>query len=708
MTNPFLDNNFEIQWSQLRPDILEDGIVSAVDIAQARIDDIANQDLSSASFESTFNALENATEIVENAWKKATHLDSLCNTPELRKAFNNMLPKISVFFSSIPLNEKLWKIIKHSSQSDEVSRLGPVQKRFIDETINYFTLHGADLSEDDKKRFSEIEKELTQITQTFSENVLDASNEFEIIVTDKEKLSGLPQSAVDAAQQDALNKGFGSEDSPQWRFSLQAPSYVPAIKYLDDADLRKRLWEAYNLVGRNEPYNNKELVWKILSLRNEKAKLLQKNNFADLILGRRMAKNGDTAKKFIEEFHQKIKAAYDRECDELENFKAEKSNQPKEALEPWETAYWAEKLRKEKYDFDTEELRPYFPIKNVIDGLVEITELIYDIRVKERPSIFLKANREGGPPSFPGTLPPWARPVEGWHKNIKYYEIRDYDKTHLGSFYADWYPRESKRNGAWMEALITGGPDGKKRNPHLGVICGNLSPAINNNPSLLTHDEVLTIFHEFGHLIHHIFGEIEIKSLNGTNVAWDFVELPSQIMENWCWEKEGLDLIAKHFESGERISDNLFEKMLRSRNFHSARNTMRQLSFAKMDLELHCNFENFSSENFEEKLEELLSDYYYPTKTKQPLNLFQFSHLFADSTGYAAGYYSYKWAEVLDADVFTRFRNEGVLNGYVGKEFREKILSKGNSEDPEKLFRDFMQRNPDINSLLKREGLLEN
>ncbi len=700
MKNPFLDTSFHIQWSRMQPEHISPAIEEALAEAQTKIDAVANREKADITFASSFLALEKATEDLGIAWAKVGHLDTVSNSPELRKAYNEMLPQVADFFARIPLNEKLWMVLKTCAEKNKKNSLNPVQQRYLDETLAEFREHGADLPAGKKERLRNLAQELANITQKYSENVLDAINAFALVVQDREKLAGLPERDIEQARLDALVNGCGTEENPQWRFTLRMPSLLPVMKYAHHDGFRKTMWEADSAIGRKEPVNNLKLIEKILTLRQEKAELLGKKHFADFILTRRMAKNGAAALGFVEYLREKIDNAFARENKALEDFRGRALNNRSEPFEPWELAYWSESMRRQKYDFEEEDLRSYFPIEPVISGMFQIAETIFNIQLKERPVKFVEPDQENSPHDDV---------VEGWHPEVKYYEVRELGGEILGAFYADWHPRESKRGGAWMNYLMTGSPpNGKRREPHLGLICGNLTPSIKDQPALLTHYEVQTIFHEFGHLLHHLLGDVEIKSLNGINVPWDFVELPSQIMENWCWQREGLDLFARHYETGETIPEDLFRKMTEARNFQSARKTMRQLSFGKMDLEMHMASPHLWGENLEAWVDNILQGYQTPTKTKPPSIIGRFTHVFADSTGYAAAYYSYKWAEVLDADAFTRFKKEGILNPAAGRDFREKILSRGNSADPAELFRNFMGRDPGLQALLDREGLGNN
>jgi oligopeptidase A len=680
--HPFLQNDFHIKWTTLTPEHIETDIGKALDEAQAAVDAVASQ-RPPLTYTNTLAALDDGLETLNRAWGLVSHLDSVNNSPELRAAHKAMLPKVSEFFASIPLNEALWETLKAYGVESAAENLSATKQRYIAETLADFREAGADLPPEQKKRAGEIQSQLAKLTQKYSDNCLDGTNAWEKIVTDERQLAGLPKSARDAARQSAEQAG-----KEGWRFTLQAPSYIPVMSYADSDTLRKEAWSAYAAIGRSGEHDNRPLVPQILKLRHEFAQLVGQESFADHVTERRMAASGQAALDFGDTIFQKVRGQFEKEVEQLRRFKAAEEGLSLERpplLEPWEVSYWAEKQRKASYAFDEEALRPYFPIDGVISGMFEIAQQIFGLRIEE------------------GDTP------QVWHEEVKFYELFDSESDeHLGSFYADWHPRESKRGGAWMNYFITGNRDPSVgvRSPHLGLICGNLTPAVGEQPALLTHREVETIFHEFGHLLHHLCGDVEVKSLNGVNVPWDFVELPSQIMENWCWERESLDRIARHYETNEAIPQELFDKLLAARNYMKASAKVRQLAFGKMDLELHMHWPDSAEDELDDFVDTMLQDYNAAYKTPPKSNLFNFSHLFSSPTGYAAGYYSYKWAEVLDADAFTRFQKEGILKAETGRDFRHKILAKGNSEDPAKLYKDFMGRAPDPDALLRRDGLI--
>ncbi|MFT3782477.1 MAG: M3 family metallopeptidase [Nibricoccus sp.] len=685
MPNPFLDTAFEIRWSELKPELMVPAIEQALADAQKAIDAIAARELKTVTYENTFLALEHSTELLTQAWGKVTHLQSVADSPAIREAHNALLPKVSAFYAAIPLNNELWQRLKAFSEIPQAQTLSGIHRRFFEETMADFRQQGADLDEEKQARLQALQSELAQVTEKYSEHVLDATNAWQMVIDDEARLAGLPDHAKAAARRSAESKKIGSTEKPAWRFTLHMPSQEPLMTYAEDESLRREMWQAAISVGAKGPHDNTPLVPRILALRAEKAALLGRSHFADLTLERRMAKSAARAEAFLDDLQQRASKAFAKECRELEEFKAQQTGLPIGPLAPWELGYWSEKLRKARYDFDEEQLRPYFPMKRVVRGMFELAQRVFGLEIIERA----------------------AGAVDVWHPEVKFFDLYNNQHRHLGSFYTDWHPRESKRGGAWMNYLITGGPrsDGT-RAPHLGLICGNLTPPVGNDDALLTHREVETIFHEFGHLLHHLLGEVEIKSLNGVNVAWDFVELPSQIMENWCWERESLDLFARHHQTEAPIPEAIFKKMIAAKNFRSACATMRQLAFAKMDLVLHTRTAEFASESdVEPKVRATIASSLVPTQPPSPTIVKRFNHIFADPVGYAAGYYSYKWAEVLDADAFTRFKREGIFNAKTGAEFVEKILSRGNSVEASELYRAFMGRDPDLTALLERSGL---
>ncbi len=685
MSHPFLDPSFHVRWSTFRPEFIKPDIEEALRRGEERIAAIKKQPAEGATFTSTFLALEDATEGLAQAWGYVSHLDSVSNSPELREAFNEMLPKVTAFYARLPLEPELWGLLKAVAGSPEIKTLGKPHQRLVEETVAAFRRSGSDLSPEQKLRIEVIQQSLAEKTQKFAENDLDSTNAYELLIDDPTRLEGLPESAREAARESALKKGHGTEEAPVFRFTLQAPSLMPALQYLKEGSLRRELWEAASAIGHKPPHDNTEILREILRLRAEKAQLLGYTHFPDFVLERRMAKTGAAALAFVENLYEKTKPVFDAENAELEAYRTEKTGESG-PLAPWDQAYWAERLRRERFDLDEEELRPYFPLNQVLRGLFTICERVFSIRVNERI----------------------ADKPEVWDPDVQFFDVYDAQSDrHLGSFYTDWFPRETKRGGAWMNPLLHGQSDAPDaRTPHLGLMAGNMSPPVGKTPALLTHREVETVFHEFGHLLHHILGDVPVKSLNGTNVAWDWVELPSQIMENWCWERSALDLFARHHKTGEPLPEDLFEKMLSARTFHAARAQMRQLSLAKIDLELHHNPTHFLEGNLDAALREVLEGYLAPSPIPAISIARRFTHLFGSSTGYAAGYYSYKWSEVLDADAFSRFRNEGILSPEVGADFRRHILSQGNAEDPAVLYRRFMGRDPNPEALLERLGLL--
>jgi oligopeptidase A len=670
--NPLLVRRIPIQFDAVKPEQVEPAIELLLDKMKQRLTELGDPK-PAPGYESVLMALDKMTEPLDFAMAIVRHLEAVATTPEMRAAHNAVQGPVSMFYTSIPLDAKVWAAVKAVKASSEVEALAPVHKRFLKKTVSGFRRAGADLDAEGKKTLEALDVALTQATTKFSENVLDATNAYELLITDERKLAGLPESARTAARESAKAKGREG-----WRLTLQGPSYLAAMTYLDDPAIRQQLWEASNTRATCAPYDNRELISEILRLRREKAQLLGYRDFADLVLEERMAHTGEQAQKFLEDLYRKTRPFFDRENESLAEMG---KGLGYDSIFPWDVSYLAEKQRLALFNFDEEELRPYFQLDRVVAGMFDIFSRILGIKVIEEPG------------------------VPGWDSAVKYYRVEDACSGKLlGGFYTDWFPRENKRGGAWMDSLITGNPDTGK--PHVGLICGNLTPPVGDTPSLLTHREVETIFHEFGHLLHHTLSRVPVRTLSGTNVPWDFVELPSQIMENWCMEREALDLFARHYQTGEKIPDELFQKMKRARTFRSANHQMRQLGFGIADLRLHREYEPNRDGGVIAYTRDILAQFTPAPLPPDYAMIASFTHLFSSPVAYGAGYYSYKWAEVLDADAFTRFQREGIFNANTGHEYRRHILERGDSEDPSQLYRSFMGRDPDPNALLERSGLL--
>jgi oligopeptidase A len=673
--NPLLEIRFQIPFDQIKAEHIEPAVKQLLEESRE------NQRALAAStgprtYANTLVPLEDMTEKLNYAMQVAGHLESVTTYPELRAAYNAVQAEVSEYYTGIMLDPGLWRVVQEFAATPEAAQLTGTKKRLLAKTIDAFRRQGAELDPAGKARLSEIDVELTKLTTKFSENVLDSTNAFEFVITDEAKLAGLPPTAIEAARESAKAKNVEG-----WRFTLQAPSYTPLMTYLDDQFIRQKFYHEYVTRATAGEHDNRALLSRILELRHEKAKLLGFRDFADLVLDDRMAHTGANALQFLAQLKVKTEKRFHEENTELNEFRRSLEGPSAPRIEPWDIAYYSEKQRAALYDFDEEALRPYFPLERVVDGMFEVVRRLYGIKVVEQKGV----------------------PV--WDPQVKYYSILDSDDSPLGSFYADWYPRENKRGGAWMDAFLTGHLTPHGFEPHLGLMCGNLTPPVEDKPALLTHREVETIFHEFGHLLHHCLSRVEVRSLAGTNVPWDFVELPSQIMENWCWERESLDLFARHYETGERLPEDLFQKMKRAKTFRGGNGQMRQLGLGYIDLDLHIHYNPARDGDVFEYARRIQQQYSPAPLPSDYAMIAGFTHLFSSPVGYGAGYYSYKWAEVLDADAFTRFRKEGIFSRETGMAFRNDILSKGDSEDPAQLYRNFMGRDPDVNALLERNGL---
>ncbi|WP_405280674.1 M3 family metallopeptidase [Gaopeijia maritima] len=671
-TNPLLQEGPAIPFHRIRGEHVEPGVREILRVGRERLEQLAT-DPAPPTFDNTLGALDDLTRWVAERLTPASHLLSVAETPELRSAYNEVLPEISQFWTRLTLHEGLWARLRAFEATDEATRLTGLARRHLEKTMLEFRRSGADLPPDRRARLEEIQVALSTLQQRFGEHVLDATAAWEYRVDDESRLDGVPAAARRRFR--AAAKAAGHDG---WLLTLDYPSVEPILKYARDRELRRTVFEAYTTRCRAGEYDNRPLVVDILNLRTELAGLLGYRGFPDYVLEDRMARDEARARGFTTELTERARPYWQRDAARLREHAATLGLDP---LQPWDVSFVSEHLRRTEYDLDDEALRPWFPLDRVESGLWELARRVFGLTVEEREV------------------------DEVWHPDVRHYDIRADDGVLLGSFYTDWFPRKEKRQGAWMNDFRSGGPrpDGGF-DPHLGVICGNFTPPEGDRPALLTHREVETLFHEFGHLLHHTTSRVPIRSRGGLNVAWDWVELPSQIMENWTWEREALDLFARHHETGEPLPDELFDRMVRARRFMGGWQMMRQLSFGTVDLELHGpwarDLNGTGPDELMARVEERFRDFSPAPHFARYHILTSFTHLF--SGGYAAGYYSYLWSEVLEADAFSRFRNEGIFNRETGRDYMESILSRGDSDDPEALFRSFLGRDPDPQALLDR------
>jgi oligopeptidase A len=622
---------------------------------------------------------EDMDDHLNKAWSPASHLHSVADNDQLREAYNACLTKLSDYSTEMGQNEDLFHAYETIAKSDEYNSLNTAQQKIITNALRDFRLSGIDLGKEDKERYKLIQQKLSKLQTKFEENLLDATHAWKKLITNKNQLSGLPESAIALAAQTAKN-----DDKEGWLFTLDFPSYMPVMQYADDSKLRKEFYQAYVTrasdegTNANDEWDNSNVMLEILKYRSEKAKLLGYDSYAHYSLATKMADNPKEVLDFLNDLAERTKEYAKKELKELEQFAKDSANVTQ--LDAWDVAYYSEKLRQKKFDISQEMLRPYFPVHQVIDGLFVITNKLYGVTIKQRKG------------------------VQVWHKDVLFFDILDTQDNIRGSFYLDLYARQHKRGGAWMDECVVRKKSGAKLQDPVAYLTCNFTPPIGDNPALLTHDEVTTLFHEFGHGLHHMMTRVEHSGVSGINgVPWDAVELPSQFMENWCWEKEALDLFARHVDTGELLNDDLFKKMTRARTFQAGMQMVRQLEFALFDFRLHLEFASNASLNIQNLLNEVRQQV---AVVKAPeFNRFQhsFSHIFAG--GYAAGYYSYKWAEVLSADAFSKFEEKGIFDKVTGNEFLQAILEQGGSREPMDLFIEFRGRKPSIEPLLRHSGI---
>ncbi|WP_339659493.1 M3 family metallopeptidase [uncultured Polaribacter sp.] len=670
--NPLLQDFNTPPFSKISNEDYKPAITKGIEIAKSEIDEIIHN-TDAPTFENTTVALDFSGEKLNKITSIFFNLNSAETNDEIQKIAQEISPWLSEFSNDITLNEELFKRVKAVYDSRESLDLTPEQQMLLEKQYKGFARNGSNLNEEAKTKLRKIDAQLSKLSLQFGENVLAETHAFEMHVLDENDLSGLPESEIESAREVAKSK-----EKEGYIFTLDYPSYIPFLTYADNRELRKKLAIAAGKKAfQDNEFNNEQVVLDIVNLRQQRANLLGYKTHAHFVLEERMAETPEKVIEFSNNLLEKAKPAAIKEFENLENYA--KKLDGIDQLQKWDGAYYAEKLKKELFDLDQEILKPYFKLENVIDGAFEISKRLYDLHFEE---VFN---------------------IDKYHEDVKTYNVTDSEGNFVAVFYADFHPRKGKRNGAWMTSYKPQQiKNGINERPQVSIVCNFTKPTA-TKPSLLTFTEVTTLFHELGHALHGMLANTTYNSLSGTSVSWDFVELPSQILENWCFEKEALELFAKHYETGEVIPMKYVEKIKESASFHEGMQTLRQLSFGLLDMQWHGQdpseiksikeFENNAFENT--KL--------YPDVAENCMST-SFSHIFQG--GYSAGYYSYKWAEVLDADAFEYFLEKGIFNKEVATKFKENVLSKGGTEKPMDLYKRFRGKEPKPDALLKRAGLL--
>ncbi|WP_417550614.1 oligopeptidase A [Methylophaga sp.] len=677
MSNPLLENHRLPPFSAIKAEHVVPAIDHALSTARNKIDTILST-LTEPTWETLVQPMEDMDALIDTVWSPVSHMNSVVNSEELRQAYNACLPKLSEFSTELGQNETLYQAYKAIAEGAEYQKLDTAQKKVIDNAVRDFRLSGVELDQQQRDEFKKLSQQMTERTAKFEENLLDATHAWRKLITDESLLSGLPPSTIEMAEQMAKREG-----EEGWLFTLDFPSYMPVMSYADNRELREEMYTAFATKASDQgpnagKWDNTEVMLDILNLRHQLANLLGFANHAERSLATKMAQSPQQVLDFLQDLAKRSKPIAEQEYAELRAFA--KSTADQDQLEAWDVTYFAEKLRQQRYSISQEELKPYFPEDKVVNGLFAVVNRLYGLDIRERTD------------------------VDVWHKDVRFFEIIAEDDSVRAQFYLDLYARQHKRGGAWMDECKARRRSAEGIEIPVAFLTCNFSEPVGDKPALFTHDEVTTLFHEFGHGLHHMLTKIEYAGVSGINgVAWDAVELPSQFMENWCWEREALDLISGHYQTGEKLPDDLFDKMIAARNFQSAMMMLRQLEFSLFDFRLHLEF-NPNEPNQVDKILEQVRD--EVTVVKPPkFNRFahSFAHIFAG--GYAAGYYSYKWAEVLSADAFSKFEEKGIFDRQTGLEFLEAILEQGGSREPMELFIEFRGREPQIDALLRHTGI---
>lgn len=671
-----LTQNFETKhntapFSQIQLADYKPAFEATIAQAKAEIDEIVNNS-EVPTFENTIEALDFSGEALDRLSSIFFNLNSAETCDEMQKIAQEVSPLLTEFSNDIALNEDLFKRVKAVYDQKDKLNLTTEQATLLDKKFKGFSRNGALLSEDDKLKLREIDTELAKLKLTYGENVLAETNNYQLHITNEADLKGLPDGAKEMAASLAKSKGLNG-----WVFTLDFPSYLPFVTYVDNRELRKEIAIAAGKKAfQNNEFDNKDNVKRIVELRHKRANLLGYESHSHFVLEERMAQHPDKVKSFLNDLLEKAKPAAHKEFAELTAFAKEIDGI--EQLEKWDGAYYSEKLKQKLFSLDDELLKPYFKLENVLNGAFTIAEKLFGIRFKE---VF---------------------DIDKYHEEVQTFEVLDFQDELVAIFYADFFPRKGKRNGAWMTSFKPQYiKNGVNERPHVSIVC-NFTPPTETKPSLLTFNEVTTLFHEFGHALHGMLANTTYPSLSGTSVYWDFVELPSQVMENWCYEPEALALFAKHYLTGEVIPQQYVEKIKESASFLEGMATLRQLSFGLLDIAYHAKVQTIADvKAFEKAAFEGTS--LYPDVEENCMST-SFSHIFQG--GYSSGYYSYKWAEVLDADAFAYFQEKGIFNHEVATKFKDNVLSKGGTELPMELYKKFRGQEPKVEALLKRAGLV--
>jgi len=677
LTNPLLNPGSLPAFSEISPDMIQPAITQLIDQNRDSIAHLSKQ--TQPNWDELIKPLSLMNDRLEKAWSPVRHLNSVKSSPELRDAYNNCLPLLSEYATEVSQNYALYTGYRSIAESSDFAGFSPAQQKTITDALLHFRLGGVELEGEDRKRYQQIQTQLSELQSRFENNLLDSTQAWQYLTEDEVDLAGLPGYAVAMLRQLAEQK-----ELPGYRLTLDMPCYLAVITYADNRSLRRAIYEAYVTRASDQGitdkiWDNAPIMQDIVAKRQEKAKILGFSSYAEYSLQSKMASSVEQVLEFLHDLAARSRQAAIDEVRERQAY-AESLGFEGE-LKAWDWAYYSEKLKQHRYQVSDEDLKPYFSDKRVIEGLFEIVARLYGIRISRAD--------EG---------------IDRWHQSVGFYQIEDAEGAPLGQFYLDLYARENKRGGAWMDECINRYRiDGKTQLPVAYLTC-NLTPPLGDEPALFTHDEVITLFHEFGHGLHHLLTRIDVPDVAGINgVEWDAVELPSQFMENFCWEYDALQLFARHYQSDEPLPRDLYERMMAARNFQSALQMLRQIEFSLFDICLHQQADVTTAEQIQQTLDQVRED--IAVASTPQINRFQngFSHIFAG--GYAAGYYSYKWAEVLSADAFAAFEEEGIFNPETGQRFLQCVLEKGGSRPAMESFRCFRGREPNIEALLRHSGI---